>query len=40
MITAFVAAKYIERLDKQLLIRNDRQKLFTEKMLMIDLKSS
>jgi len=38
MTTAFVAAKYIERLDKQLLIRNDRQKLFTEKMLMIDLK--
>jgi len=40
MTTAFVADKYVERLDKQLLIRNDRQKLFTEKMLMIDLKSS
>ena len=38
MTTAFVATKYIERLDKQFLILNDRQKLFSEKMLMIDLK--
>lgn len=38
MTTAFVAIKYIERLDKQMLAVNNRQKLFSEKMLMIDLK--
>ena len=38
MTTAFVATKYIERLDKQSLVSSDTQKLFTEKMLMMDLK--